>query len=117
MARVPIGERDKGPNEFYRITANYLLRWFHMGFQDYGLPQGPQGIIDPRYDTSKGYNCRISAPPPQFDHFILEMIDIFFKLFLFWTYVQSTFAQCLTFYRINVTRIVKCFGDVDDYNL
>ena len=58
MARVPIGERDKGPSEFYRITGNYLLRWLYMGFRDYGPPQGPQGIIDSRYDTSGGYNCR-----------------------------------------------------------
>lgn len=55
----------------YRITTiDYLLRWLYTGFRDYGPPQGPRGIIDPRYDTSRGYNRPVPCPsPPRFPTF------------------------------------------------
>lgn len=64
MARVLIEKRDKGLSRFYRITGNYLLRGFYEGEEGFGITVHrrilSRGIIDPRYDISRGY---ITADP------------------------------------------------------
>lgn len=63
MARVPIGKRDKDLSSSIILRGTISYRAFIEGFQDYGSTAGTsRGIIDPRYDISRGYNCRISDP-------------------------------------------------------
>lgn len=84
MARVLIGKRDKGLSRFYRITGNYLLRGFYGEGGVSGLRStagSSRGIIDPRYDTSRGYITAVSPIPPRFDRFIPKQIGFLSILF------------------------------------
>lgn len=55
MAAVPIEKRDKGPPSFIVLQGTICYGAFIKGaeFRDYGPPQEPRGIIDPR-DTMEG---------------------------------------------------------------
>lgn len=76
MARVsPIAQVDKKREGgrggtlspfLYRITTTVSISYggFAQGFRDYGPPQQPRGIIDPRHDTStRGYILNLFLPP------------------------------------------------------
>lgn len=81
MARVLIERHDKGLLRFYRITGNYLLRGFYEGGEGFGITVHrrilSRGIIDPRYDISRGYITAVSSILPRFDHYIPKQIGLF----------------------------------------
>lgn len=86
MARVLIEKRDKGLSRFYRITGNYLLRGFYGGGEEsFGITVHrrilSRGIIDPRYDISRGYITAVSLILPRFDRYIPKQIDLLSILF------------------------------------
>lgn len=63
MARVPIRKRDKDLPSSIVLRGTISYGAFMEGFWDYGSTAGTsRGIIDPRYDISREYNCRISDP-------------------------------------------------------
>lgn len=90
MARVsPIAQVDKkreGGAALFLLFSIALRRPYlsltvalHKGFRDYGPPQQPRGIIDPRHDTStRGYILNLFLPPPSprssdFERFFLPI--------------------------------------------
>lgn len=84
MAPAPIGKRDKGPLRFIVLQGTISYGAFIEGaeFRDYGPPQEPRGIIDPRDTMHQEGITAVSLIPSRSDRFIPRQIDLLFGPFL-----------------------------------